>query len=161
MSHRREGPERQPAFEAAATVVDPSLALFVRSLHARAEAELDPGAAPTRESKDVVYALAAHEISIARRRQSAEPAVVELSELDLEPDPEPDEDFEDSLPTRVKTPPPVLTWLKQGRLQIIERERVATPPPVKATINWRMLLLCAEAIVAAGLAVLVYTRVFQ
>ncbi|HXU83411.1 MAG TPA: hypothetical protein VN914_18590, partial [Polyangia bacterium] len=131
--------------------------------HARAEAELDPGAAPTRESKDVVYALAAHEISIARQRQSAEPAMVELSELDLElePDPALDLDFEDSLPTRVKTPAPVLTWLQQGRLQIIERERVATPPPVKATINWRMLLLCAEAIVAAGLAVLVYTRVFQ
>jgi hypothetical protein len=110
-------PSRQPqdlpedAFDSApATIVDPHPPFaFLWRRAAREEGDgLGPSDAPTRESKDVVQALAAHEFSLARARRArlGEAEVVEeleLSEIE-ELSPAPEDDFEDYLPTRIKTP---------------------------------------------------------
>jgi hypothetical protein len=115
MSARSTRGARSTEFDAApATVVDPHppVGLLWRRA-AREDAEgLKQWDAPTREAKDVIQALAAHEFSIARARRAELLTFEELElveELDLaeiEESPEPDDDFLDYLPTRIKTPNP-------------------------------------------------------
>jgi hypothetical protein len=113
MPARSTGRARPTEFDAApATVVDPHPPVgLLRRCAAREDAEgLKPWDAPTQEAKDVIQALAAHEFSIARARRAELLTFEELElveELDLaeiEESPELDDDFEDHLPTRIKTP---------------------------------------------------------
>ena len=133
--------------------------------------ELDPAAAPTSEAKDVVYALAAHELSIARHRRPQPPPAVDtelevLEEIDLSEQSEPlvvvdawedPEDFEASLATRIKPRATVAARVEYPRPQIIERPATVLTrgsARLPAAINWRVAVLCTGTLLAVGLTAL-------
>lgn len=115
MAARSTGRARPTEFDAApATVVDPRPLGLLWRRAAREEAEDSRSwEAPTQEAKDVIQALAAHEFSIANARRAELLTFEELElveELDLseieDSTSELEDDFEDYLPTRIKTPNP-------------------------------------------------------
>jgi len=170
------------AFAAApATIIDPRPAIGGVWRPAGPDEEgLRSSDTPTRESKDVVQALAAHEFSIAQARQDAPPDEKTPAALAVEWDlscvddlspPEPVEDFEDCLPTRIKTPPPSLPPLPslpaprfvRSSMTVIPRELLPPwPPPAPRRTAargdergaiWRVLLV-SGVLVTMGLVVL-------
>jgi hypothetical protein len=144
-------PEDRPAsFDAPDTVVDPGPAL----------AQLDASYAATRESRDVVALLAAHEMSLARGRAVRPPPVprgpgvgltLEVSDSDIEAE-RAAGDFEDAAPTIVpgSTPPFGLPAVLPSRtvelppLDAVPAKplvaRLASPPLVARVLRLRSLV---------------------
>jgi len=144
---RGSGPpeDRPVSFDAPDTVVDPGPAL----------AQLDASYAATRESRDVVALLAAHEMSLARGRAVRPPPVprgrgggltLEVSDSDIEAA-RPAGDFEDAAPTVVpgSTPPFGLPAVLPSRtvelppLDAVPAKPLVArlaPPPLVARFDW-------------------------
>jgi hypothetical protein len=155
---RRPGPlsarrPEDPFAAAPATTVDlraPGGDLWKRAL---LDDGLRPADAPTRESRDVIESLAAHEFSIARARREVVAAeeprtnpalsfeagqVIEewdLSALEAAAPSAVEEDLAQRLPTRIRTPAPPVTLVERDRspVMIMACERLPhwplTPTP--------------------------------
>jgi hypothetical protein len=149
-----------PPFDASATVVDLTPA-FLRARRARppsAEvelAQLEPSQAATRESRDVVELLAAHEMSLARERRGL---TLEVSDGDIEAElPVAVERFADAVPILIREPTPafLLSGPLPARVIELPRPRPVAPAPPPLPARFRGLPLLVRVTLVCGWLVLV------
>lgn len=168
----------QAGFEMGATVVDPRPALGLWRTDREGAENALAAEAPTRQSPDVVEALAAHEFSLAHTRREQAPP---MPSFDLAPLPElvkweialepaalapVGEGFEDSHPTRIRTSRggvPLAPW--SMATVVIPRDRLPPwplrPEPAPAVVRspskmiWQVLLASGVLVSAALLALLI------
>jgi hypothetical protein len=147
------------SFDAPATVVDLAPFRGFRPRPPSTEVELaqfDASSEATRESRDVVELLAAHEMSLARERQALRPPAVpgrpalgltlEVADGDVEAElPVAVEEFDDAVPTLIRDPTPAFLLSGPFPARVIELPRppreAPAPPSVPARLRGLPLLV--------------------